>query len=82
MAKTIHFVYGCPWADGEIQMADTDQRCSWLNVTCKHCLTNKESGYGRDRRAESWSFEDDGETHSEEYKEFVLDEYGDNKKEL
>jgi len=33
----IHFLYGCPWADGHIQMSDTHQTCNWKEVTCKKC---------------------------------------------
>jgi hypothetical protein len=36
-----HFYHGCPWADGSIQMADTDQRYYWNEVNCRHCLANR-----------------------------------------
>jgi len=41
MSKTVHFYHGCPWADGSIQLADTNQQYSWDNVTCGHCWNNK-----------------------------------------
>lgn len=40
MAKTVHFVKGCPWADGHIQQSDTIQTTNWYAVTCKHCRNN------------------------------------------
>tara|TARA_Y100000310_G_C20085463_1_gene535846 strand:- start:3 stop:245 length:243 start_codon:yes stop_codon:yes gene_type:complete len=43
MAKTKHFYHGCPWASGEVQSADTDQRYDWKEVTCSRCLSNKMS---------------------------------------
>ena len=48
---TVHFIFGCPWADGEKYASDTDQRRTWVNVNCKHCLKLKGMGYGRSRRA-------------------------------
>jgi len=41
MPMKIHFYHGCPWADGSIQQADTDQRYEWDEVNCAHCLNNK-----------------------------------------
>lgn len=41
MSKTIHFYHGCPWANGEIQQADTEQVTDWNKVTCKHCIRRK-----------------------------------------
>ena len=38
----VHFYHGCPWADGSIQQADTDQRYDWQDVNCQHCLANKQ----------------------------------------
>ena len=70
MAMKIHFTFGCPWADGSIQWSDTIQECTWEKVNCKHCLNNRASGYGRERRAKSWMFNKDGETLSKEYIEF------------
>ena len=51
VSKTVHFTYGCPWADGSIQLADTFQTCDWRQVTCKHCLNNRKYNYGGRRRA-------------------------------
>lgn len=39
--KKKHFYHGCLWADGSIQLSDTDQRFNWSEVTCLHCLRNK-----------------------------------------
>jgi len=36
-----HYLDGCPWANGEIQQADTDQTTDWRRVTCGHCLKKK-----------------------------------------
>jgi hypothetical protein len=47
---TRHFLYGCPWASGDLQLADTDQRYTWTNVTCKQCWKLKKTGYGRQHR--------------------------------
>ena len=41
MNKKIHYIDGCPWADGSVQMADTNQTKDWERVTCKHCLKNR-----------------------------------------
>ena len=41
MAKTIHYVNGCAWANGQIQQSDTFQTTNWYEVTCKHCLRNR-----------------------------------------
>lgn len=40
MRKTVHYVDGCPWADGHIHSADTRQTRDWAQVTCKHCKRN------------------------------------------
>ena len=52
--KKIHFYHGCPWANGEIQQADTDQRYDWREVNCFHCLSNKQS----DGTSRYWREED------------------------
>jgi len=41
MAKTVHYVDGCAWADGSVQMADTRQTKDWKKVTCKHCKNKR-----------------------------------------
>ena len=41
MSKKVHYRDGCPWADGELQMADTRQTTKWEEVTCKHCLRTR-----------------------------------------
>jgi hypothetical protein len=41
MSKKVHFYHGCPWASGDIQMADTNQQYSWDGVTCFKCWDNK-----------------------------------------
>jgi len=79
MIKTIHFLYGCPWADGSIQMADTDQRSTWTNVNCKQCLKNN-GGYGKERRAK-WANSIDPKTdeatqeHIDSWKEMFGENY-------
>ena len=69
MAKTIHFLYGCPWADGEIQQSDTWTTCDWKKVTCKHC--NK--GYGRQRRAERDDWDAKTDTVKPEFRHYYDD---------
>jgi len=41
MNNTVHYINGCAWASGDIQMADTNQTENWKEVTCKHCLNKK-----------------------------------------
>lgn len=36
--KTVHFVNGCPWANGQKQSSDTFQTRDWKLVTCKYCM--------------------------------------------
>lgn len=31
--KMKHFYHGCPWANGEIQQSDTDQRFDWSKLS-------------------------------------------------
>lgn len=57
MSNKVHFVYGCPWADGSIQSSDTDQTCFWKQVTCKQCRALRVSGYGKARRATRWDWD-------------------------
>jgi len=38
MSKTVHYIGGCAWSDGELYMSDTRQTRNWHEVTCKHCL--------------------------------------------
>ena len=37
MSKTVHYINGCAWANGQLQLADTNQTDDWSKVTCKHC---------------------------------------------
>jgi len=67
MSKTVHYLYGCAWADGEISCSDTNQTPVWEDVTCGHCLNNRLSGYGNERRAESWQINSDTGEPSEDY---------------
>lgn len=52
--KTKHFYHGCPWANGEIQQSDTDQRFDWREVNCQKCLFNKNA----DGTSRNWKEED------------------------
>lgn len=63
----VHFLYGCSWADGSIQMADTDQTCYRHKVTCKQCLRLMRTGYGRERRAERFDWDAITDTVKPEY---------------
>lgn len=49
---TRHYIFGCPWASGDIQMADTYQCYDWDEVNCKRCLYLRNYSYGRRRRIE------------------------------
>lgn len=51
MSKTVHFVGGCPWASGGIQMADTMQTYIWEDVTCYHCQRLRYHGSQQQQRA-------------------------------
>lgn len=42
---TVHYRYGCPWADGQLQMSDTVSVLDWYQVTCGHCLRLKRLDY-------------------------------------
>jgi len=59
--KKIHFLYGCPWADGSLQQSDTIQTHDWQKVTCYQCLKLKSTGYGKKKRAKryDWNSETD-----------------------
>ena len=41
MSNTVHYINGCAWASGDIQMADTNQTENWNEVTCRHCLNKR-----------------------------------------
>ena len=75
--KKVHFIYGCPWADGSIQQADTDQRFTWKNVTCKHCLNNA-GIYGRERRAKHYAINPETDEATDDLIKMIKEMFGEN----
>ena len=63
----VHFLYGCPWADGSLQQADTLTTCVWDKVTCKSCLKLKATGYGKKKRAKRFDWDAETDTIRKEY---------------
>ena len=55
--RKVHYYHGCPWADGELQSADTNQTDNWDEVTCFQCLRLKATNYGKRFRKQSMGWD-------------------------